>query len=68
MKSSDTPGGWMLDDASEHDRALAQGENDEDVEDAEPRDDEDEEVAGPGLVQVVADERGPALAPLSDEI
>ena len=27
-----------------------------------------EEVAGPGLVQVVADERGPALAALSVEI
>jgi hypothetical protein len=61
-------GGWMLGDASVDDRAPAQGENYEDVEDAESRGDEDEEVAGPGLVPVVADERGPALPALSVEI
>ena len=60
--------GWMLGDASVDDPAPVQGENDEDVEDAESRGDDDEEVAGPGLVQVVADECGPALAALSVEI
>jgi hypothetical protein len=50
------------------DGAPAEGENDENVEDAESRGDEDEEVTGPGLVQVVADERSPALATLSVEI
>ena len=38
------------------------GEDDEDVEDSESRGDEDEEGTSPSLVQVVADERGPALA------
>ena len=61
-------GGWMLRDASVDDRSPVEGKNDEDVEDAESRGDEDEEVAGPGLVQVVADECGPALAALSVEI
>src|SRR5450432_4527893 len=43
-------------------------ENDENVEDAESARDEDEEVAGPSLEQVVTDERGPALATLSVEV
>lgn len=55
----------MLGDAGVDDGASAEGENDEDVEDAESARDEDEEVAGPGLVQVVADEGSPALATLS---
>jgi hypothetical protein len=57
-------GGWMLGDAGVDDGASAEGENDEDVKDAESARDEDEEVAGPGLVQVVTDECGPALATL----
>ena len=61
-------GGWMLGDASVGDGAPAEGENDEDLEDAESRGHEDEEVTGPGLVQVVADERSPALATRSVEI
>src|ERR1022692_193310 len=61
-------GGWMLGDACVDDGAPAEGENDENVEDAESRGDEDEEVTGPGLVQVVADERSPALATLSVEV
>ena len=56
---------WMLGDAGVDDGASAEGENDEDVEDAESPCDEDEEVAGPGLVEVVADEGSPALATLS---
>ena len=61
-------GGWMLGDAGLDDGASAEGKNDEDVKEAESRGDEDEEVAGPGLVQVVTDERGPALAMLSFEV
>jgi hypothetical protein len=61
-------GAWMLGDAGVDDRASAEGENDEDVEEAESRGHEDEEVAGPGLVQVVPDERSPALATLSVEV
>src|ERR1017187_8158251 len=58
-------GAWVLGDAGVDDRASAEGENDEDVKDAESPRDEDEEVAGRGLVQVVADEGSPALATLS---
>ena len=58
-------GAWVLGDAGVDDRASAEGENDEDVKDTESTRDEDEEVAGPGLVQVVADEGSPALATLS---
>jgi hypothetical protein len=58
----------MLGDACVDDGASAEGENDEDVKDAESARDEDEEVAGPGLVQVVTDECGPALATLSVEV
>ena len=61
-------GAWVLGDAGVDDRASAEGENDEDVEEAESPRDEDEEVAGPGLVQVVTDECGPALATLSVEV
>ena len=59
---------WMLGDAGVDDGSAGEGENDEDVKDAESARDEDEEVAGPGLVQVVADECGPALATLSVEV
>jgi hypothetical protein len=61
-------GAWVLGDAGVDDRAPAEGENDEDVKEAESPRDEDEEVAGPGLVQVVADEGSPALATLSVEV
>jgi hypothetical protein len=61
-------GAWVLGDAGVDDRASAEGENDEDVEEVEFPSDEDEEVAGPGLVQVVADEGSPALATLSVEV
>lgn len=44
--------------------AAVEGKNHEDVEDAEPPGHEDEEVAGPGLAEVIADERGPALSSL----
>jgi hypothetical protein len=60
--------GRMRGNAGVDDGASAEGENDEDVEDTESRGDEDEEVTRPGLVQVVADERGPALAALSVEV
>ena len=59
---------WMFGDAGVDDGASAEGENDEDVKEAESPRDEDEEVAGPGLVQVVTDECGPALASLSVEV
>src|SRR5450631_1710912 len=49
-------GAWVLGDAGVDNRASAEGENDEDVKEAEFPRDEDEEVAGPGLVQVVTDE------------
>jgi hypothetical protein len=42
---------WMFGDAGVDDGASAEGENDEDVKEAESRRDEDEEVAGPGLVR-----------------
>ena len=58
-------GAWVLGDAGADYRASAEGENDEDVEEAEFPRDENEEVAGPGVVQVVADEGSPALATLS---
>jgi hypothetical protein len=40
---------------------CTKGEHDEHVEEAEPRCDEDEEVAGPGFVQVIPNEGVPAL-------
>jgi hypothetical protein len=43
-------GARVLGDAGVDDRASAEGQNDEDVEEAEFPRDEDEEVAGPGLV------------------
>ena len=55
-------GTWVLGDAGVDDRASAEGENDEDVEDSESGGDDDEEVAGPGFMQVVANEGAPALA------
>src|SRR5450631_496598 len=54
-------GVWMRGDTGVDDPAAAEREHDEDVEEVESCGDEDEEVAGPCLVQVVADERGPAL-------
>jgi hypothetical protein len=61
-------GGWMLGDTGVDNGASAKRENDEDVEESESRGDKDDEVTGPGFVQVVADERCPALATLSVEI
>jgi hypothetical protein len=57
----------MLGHADINDPASAEGENDEDVEDSESPRDGNEEV-GPDLVQVVADERRPALPTLPVEV
>jgi hypothetical protein len=45
-----------------HEAAAVEGENDEDVEEAESAGHEDEEVAGPSLAEVISDEGAPALA------
>src|SRR5579863_1988989 len=47
------------------DLASLEGEHDEDIQDAEPAGEEDEEVAGPSFVEVIADEGGPPLAALA---
>jgi hypothetical protein len=51
--------------ASVDDLASLEGEHDEDLQDAEPTGEEDEEVAGPRFVEVIADEGGPPLAALA---
>ena len=55
----------FLGDARVDDPTTVEGENDEDVEEAEPAGYDDKEVAGPGLAEVISDEGAPALAALS---
>ena len=55
----------VLGDARVDDLTAVEGENDEDVEEAEPAGYDNKEVAGSGLAEVISDEGAPALAALS---